>query len=125
MFQLLTSAVIIGLVLWFAAWIDPFDFGRDFQIVFFILGFDLIPLIPKLVIFGFDFFYDITGLAPMMFILLAEEIVLDVFIIGKVINMVIKPAIVFMLIVINDLPLLLALIIGAIDLLLNMQKKLI
>ena len=125
MLQSLGWKLIIGLTLLLAAWIDPFGLGRDFQIVAFILGFDLIPLIPKLIMFGVDFFYNITGLSTSLFFMLAEEIILDFFIIGKIINLAIKPAIIFILIAINGLPVFLALAVAAIDFLLNLEKKLI
>ncbi len=125
MLQSLSWKVIIGIAVLIAAWIDPLDLGRDFQIIAFILGFDLIPLIPKLAIFALDFYFDISGLAGALFILLAEEIILDTFIIGKVINLIVKPTIVFLLIIINGLPVFLALVVAAIDFLLNLEKKLI
>ncbi len=125
MLQSLTWKIIIGIVLLFAAWTDPLDLGKDFQTVVFILGFDLIPLIPKLVMFGIDYYYNISGLSGTLFIMLAEEIILNAFIIGKVINLFVKPAIIFILIAINGYSVYLALVVAVIDFFLNREKKLI
>ena len=125
MLQSLSWKIIIGITLLLLAWMDPFGLGRDFKIVAFILGFDLIPLIPKLIIFGLDFYFDISGLSSFLFIQLAEEIIFDLFIIGKIVNLIVKPVIIFLLILLNGLPLFLALAIAGIDLLINLEKKLI
>lgn len=125
MLQSLTWKLLIGFTLLLSALMDPFELGADFQTIAFILGFDLIPLIPKLIMFGIDFFYNVSGLASAFFVLLAKEIIIDAFPLGKLINLIVKPAIIFILILINGLPILLAIAVAGIDLLLNLEKKLI
>ena len=125
MLQLSSWKMIIGITLVLFAWIDPFDFGDDFQIITFILGFDALPLIPKILVFGIDYLKEISGWGLFLLILIAEEIVLEFMVAGKLIQMIVKPAIIFLLIILNDIPLLIALLVAGIDLLLNFHKKLI
>ncbi len=125
MFQLFSWRTIIGIVLILSSWIDPFNFGMEFAAVAFILGFDLMPLISKIVIFGIDFWLSISGFGGFLLIQIAESIIFHFFALGRIVELIVKPAIVFFLIYISNLPVWLALVVAAIDFFLNYQKKLL
>ncbi len=113
----------IGLALIILAWLDPLELGMTFQVLLFILGFDLVHLIPKVIIFMLDYFYDLSGLGWMLLLLIGVESALELLKIKSFINLVAKPLVVFLIIYFNNLGLELAVIIAGIDLLLNIGKK--
>ncbi|MBS3051772.1 MAG: hypothetical protein J4428_00165 [Candidatus Aenigmarchaeota archaeon] len=125
MFQLFSWRTIIGMVLILSSWIDPFNFGMEFAVVAFILGFDLMPLISKIVIFGIDFWLNISGFGGFLLIQITENIIFHFFALGRIVELIVKPAIVFFLIYISNLPVWLALLVAVIDFFLNYQKKLL
>lgn len=123
MFNFSFTRQIIGLILIFLSWLDPFQFGQDFQIVAFILGFDIMTIIPKVIIFGIDYFWDISGYGLFLLIQLIEDLIFHFFTLGRIIELVTKPAIIFVIIFINGFGFWLALLIAGIDFLLNFQNK--
>ncbi|MBU5690066.1 MAG: hypothetical protein QXM68_03315 [Candidatus Aenigmatarchaeota archaeon] len=123
MFKFSLLRQIFGLILIFASWIDPFQLGEEFQIVAFILGFDIMTIIPKVIIFGIDYFWDISGYGLFLLLQLAEDLVFHFFTIGRIIELVAKPTIVFLIIFVNGFGFWLALIVALIDLMLNLQNK--
>lgn len=125
MFNLSITRQIIGLLLIFLSWRDPFSMGSDFQIVAFILGFDMMTLLPKIIIFGIDYFWDISGYGLFLLIQLTEDIIFDFFLIGRMIELLIKPSVVFFIIFINGFGFWLAFITAFIDFILNWQKKIV
>lgn len=123
MFNFSLTRQVFGLILIFASWIDPFQLGQEFQIVAFILGFDIMTIIPKVVIFGIDYFWDISGYGLFLLLQLAEDLIFHFFTIGRIIELITKPTIVFLIIFINGFGFWLALIVAGIDFLLNLQNK--
>ena len=123
MFNFSITRQIIGLILIFSSWVDPFSWGQDFQILAFILGFDIMTIIPKVVIFGVDYFWDISGYGLFLLLQLAEDLVFHFFTLGRIIELVTKPIIVFLIIIVNGFGFWLALIVAFIDFLLNFKNK--
>ncbi|MEW6095752.1 MAG: hypothetical protein AB1567_04400 [bacterium] len=123
MFNFSLLRQLIGLILILAAWTDPFLLGPDFQIIAFILGFDMMTLIPKVAIFGIDYFWDISGYGLFLLLQVAEDILFDFFTVGRIIELILKPAVVFLIIFINGFGFWLAFIAAVIDFIFNFQKK--
>ncbi len=113
----------LGLLLIIIAWVDPFELGTSFQVLFFILGFDLTGLILKLVLFAADMFLGISGLGWYLLIFIAVEVLFNVLKLKKLLRYLIKPIVVFLIIFMNGLGWELGIIVGGIDLLLNFSKK--
>lgn len=108
---------LIGFVLVVLAWFNPFGSDIMIRILFFILGFDFMSIIPKLAVFVLDYLVGFTWLGFTLLILVAAEIV--VMLLGiKKINLIVKPISVFAVgfLAVGLQP---ALIIAGIDLLLN------
>ena len=114
---------LIGLLLITLAWIDPFELGTSFQVLVFILGFDLTHLILKLGIFAADMILDISGLGWYLGIFIAVEALFYFLKLKGILKYIIKPLVVFLIIFINGLGWELGIIVGGIDLLLNFGKK--
>ncbi len=113
----------IGLALIVLAWIDPLELGMTFRMLLFILGFDLVHLIPKIIVFVADYVYDLSGLGWMLLLLIGAESALELLKLKSFINLIVKPLVVFSIIYLNELGLELAVIVAGIDLLLNIGKK--
>ena len=114
---------LVGLLLIIIAWIDPFELGTSFQVLFFILGFDLTGLIIKLVLFAVDMLFKISGLGWYLLIFISVEILFHAIKLKKLLSYLIKPIVVFLIIFMNGLGWELGIIVGGIDLLLNFSKK--
>ena len=114
---------LLGLLLIIIAWVDPFELGTSFQVLFFILGFDLTGLILKLLLFAADMFLEISGLGWYLLIFIAIEVLFNVLKLKKLLRYLIKPIVVFLIIFMNGLGWELGIIVGGIDLLLNFSKK--
>jgi hypothetical protein len=114
---------LIGLLLITLAWIDPFSLGVNYQVLFFIIGFDLMHIIPKVIIFLADLFLDISGLGWLLIILLGVEFLIYVFKLKTLVGLFVKPLVVFGIIYLNGLGWELGVIVAGIDLLLNYSKK--
>jgi hypothetical protein len=114
---------LIGILLITLAWVDPFELGIEFQVLFFILGFDLMGLIVKLGVFAADLYFDISGLGFYLVALIAIEALIYFLKLKKFVGYIVKPLTVFGIIYLSGLGWQLGLIIGGIDLLLNFSKK--
>jgi len=114
---------LLGLLLIIIAWVDPFELGTSFQVLFFILGFDLTGLIIKLVLFAVDMLFKISGLGWYLLIFISVEILFHAIKLKKLLSYLIKPIVVFLIIFMNGLGWELGIIVGGIDLLLNFSKK--
>ncbi|MCX8179672.1 MAG: hypothetical protein N3E38_03010 [Candidatus Aenigmarchaeota archaeon] len=114
---------ITGLSLILLAWLDPFSWGEEFRIVAFIIGFDMMTLLPKIIIFGIDYFWDISGYGLFLLIQVAQEIIFDIFTIGRIIELITKPLIVFFIIYFNGFGFWLSSIAAVIDFIFNLNKK--
>lgn len=116
---------LIGLALVAAAWFNPFAVDYYIQILMFIVGFDMMSLIPKVGVFMLDFFgvFGFFGLGWTLLILLAVEIISTFFLIGLFINLTIKPLAVFAVAFLALGSLNFAIIVGVVDLLLNLTRK--
>jgi hypothetical protein len=125
MFKFSLLRQLIGLFLIFLSWLDPFSWGEDFQIVSFILGFDMMTLLPKIIIFGIDYFWDISGYGLFLLIQVAEDLVFDYFTLGRAIELIVKPLVVFSIIFINGFGFWLAAIAAVIDFIFNWEKKIV
>lgn len=116
---------IVGLVLVTLSLLDPFSFGVGFKIVAFILGFDMMGLIPKIIIFGIDYFWNVSGFGLYLLAQVVEEIIFYLFTIGRVIELIIKPAVVFIIIFLNGFGFWLAAVAAIVDFILNWQRKIV
>lgn len=112
---------IIGFALIALAWFDPFGFDIMIRILMFVLGFDLMSIIPKIGIFVIDYLFGFSWLGWTLLILVATELI-TMLIVGKIIRLIVKPLAVF---TVSFLALGLqpALIIAGIDLLLNLSVR--
>ena len=114
---------LLGLLLIVTSLIDPFELGSSFQVLFFILGFDLTGLILKLLLFAADMFFKISGLGWYLAIFIAVEVLFNLLNLKKLLGYVVKPMVVFLIIFMNGFGWELGIIVGGIDLLLNFSKK--
>ncbi|MBL7170336.1 MAG: hypothetical protein ISS48_04925 [Candidatus Aenigmarchaeota archaeon] len=114
---------LIGLLLIVLALVDPFELGVSFQVLFFILGFDLMHLFMKICVFIVDFLFDFSGLGWYLLILIAIEALVYFLKLKTLFNIVLKPLAVFSIIYFNGLGWELGVIVAGIDLLLNLGKK--
>ena len=120
-FNLFRQVIGLGLILF--SWLDPFYWGEEFQIVSFILGFDMMTLFPKIIIFGVDYFWDISGYGLFLLLQVAEDIIFDFFTLGRIIELIIKPLVVFSIIFFNGFGFWLAAIAAVMDFIFNWEKR--
>jgi hypothetical protein len=116
---------LIGLSLIFAAWTNPLGVDILIRILMFILGFDLMSLIPKIGIFLADFLglFGFFGLGWTLMLLLVVEIVATFLLISLVVNLIAKPIAVFVAAFFSLGVLKPALLIAVIDFILNLTRK--
>ena len=114
---------LVGLLFITLAWIDPFNLGVEFQVLFFILGFDLTHIILKLVLFVAEMFLNISGLGWYLIGFIAVEALFHFLKLKGLLKYIIKPLVVFLIIFINGLGIELGIVVAGIDLLLNYTKK--
>lgn len=114
---------ILGLLFIIIGWVDPLGFGIEFQILFFILGFDFMSLIPKVAIFVMDFFLEFSNIGWILLLIVAIEAVIEFFKLKVIFSYVLKPLAVFMILFVNNISLPIAIIVAGIDLLVNLSKK--
>ncbi|MBD3155959.1 MAG: hypothetical protein GF368_04880 [Candidatus Aenigmarchaeota archaeon] len=114
---------LIGILLITFAWVDPFELGLEFQILLFILGFDLMELLVKIGVFVADLYFDISGLGIYLVALIGIEALVYALKLKKLVGYIVKPLAVFGIVYLNGLGWQLGLIVGGIDLLLNFSKK--
>lgn len=115
----------IGLFLIFLSLADPFSWGNDFKIVAFIIGFDAMALLPRIIIFGIDFLWDISGFGLLLILAIIEDIAFHLFSVGAILQTMIRPAVVFFIVFVNGYGFWIAILAAAIDLVLNFQRKLV
>jgi hypothetical protein len=113
---------IIGLFLIFLAWLNPLNLEPKFRIVLFILGFDMITLIVKVVVFGIDYFIGL-GIGWALFLLVIVELITKFLLVKFFLDLILKPLVIFAILILSNLSLEIAIIVAGIDLLLNMTKK--
>lgn len=124
MFKFSLLRQLFGLLLILLAWVDPLSFGTDFQVVCFILGFDIMSWIPKIIIFCIDFFWDISGFGLFLLLQVVDDIIFEFLPLGKLLEILVKSGVVFLIIFANGFSFWLALIVAIIDALLIIQRKL-
>jgi hypothetical protein len=113
---------VIGLVLIIIAWVNPLNLGENFRIILFILGFDMIFLFIKFLVFGIDYFLGI-GIGWFLIFSIIAEVVTKFFFAKSFLGLLLKPLAVFAILYLSNLSLEIAIIVAGIDLLLNMTKK--
>jgi hypothetical protein len=116
----------IGLILIFLAWFNPFNFGLPIQIALFIIGFDAMGIVMKLLLFIVNFFFLPLGdsgsfLIWTLLLLMSVEIALSLLEKLFFLTMIVKPLIVFITIFFGMNNFQLALIVAGIDLILNLK----
>lgn len=85
---------LIGFALVILSWFNPFNFGLMVRILVFVLGFDIMSIVPKLAIFVLDYLIGFAWLGFTLLILVAAEIL--VMLLGiKKIKLIVKPIAVF------------------------------
>ena len=117
----------IGLILIVLAWFDPFNFGLSFRIVLFVLGFDMLSLVIKIGIFIVDYllsYYLVgVGIGWMLILLLIAEVITKFLFLKWIVDLIVKPVVVFVILFYNGIIWEAAIIVAGIDLLLNLTKK--
>jgi len=118
----------IGLILIVIAWIDPFSLGLPFRIVLFVLGFDMLSLVIKVGIFIVEYvlshyFGFGVGIGWFLILLLVAELMTKFLLFKWIVDLIIKPVLVFVILFYNGIIWEAAIIVAGIDLLLNLTKK--
>jgi hypothetical protein len=113
---------VIGLTLITIAWFNPLSLGESFRIVLFILGFDMISLLVKFIVFGIDYFLGI-GIGWVLILSIIADLVTKFLFVKSYLDLALKPLAVFAILYLSNLGLEIAIIVAGIDLLLNMTKK--
>lgn len=118
----------IGLALIVLAWIDPFSLGLPFRIVLFVLGFDMLSLMIKVGIFIAEyllshFFGFGVGIGWVLILLLIAEVITRFLFLKWIVDLIIKPVVVFVILFYSGIIWEAAIIVAGIDLLLNLTKK--
>jgi len=116
----------IGLFLILLSWFNPFSFALPIRIAIFILGFDTMSILPKVLIFILYFFFPLLGEALSflfwtLIILAIVEVIVSLLEKEGIVRMIVKPLIVFVSVFIGLNDLQLALIAAGIDLILNLK----
>jgi len=116
----------IGLVLVLLAWFNPFNFGLPIQIVLFVIGFDAIGIVFKLLMFVLNFFFPMLGepgnfLVWTLLLLMGAEVAVSLLEKFSFLIRIAKPLIVFATIFFGMNNFQLALIVAGIDLILNLK----
>jgi len=114
---------LLGILLIVLAWLDPFELGTSFQVLFFILGFDLVGFFMQIVIFAADMLLGISDLGWHLIIFIMVEGLFYFLKIKTLFSYVVKPLVVFGIIFMGGFGWELGVIVGGIDLLLNVGKK--
>jgi hypothetical protein len=119
---------IIGFILIFIAWYNPFNLNQMLLISIFILGFDAMSLIPKSIFFAIYNLFPFLGLpfgylSWTLILLVCAELMIWILKTEKSINLVIKPLTVFVTAYLALKDFQLALMVAGIDLLLNLTHK--
>ena len=116
----------IGLILVILSWFNPFGFDLQIRIIFFIIGFDMMSILPKIGIFLLNLIFPFSMafgyLSWTLFILFFSELAIAYTEAYKSYRLIIKPAAVFIVAYIA-LGLQPALIVAGIDLLINLTHK--
>lgn len=86
---------LIGFVLIYLAFFNPLNLDLPIRLILFLLGFDLMSFLPKIVVFLFDYFLGFSGLGILLIFLLFADIVARV--IFKGLAAIGKPIIIFFL----------------------------
>ena len=116
---------LLGLSLIFISWFNPLSLTSEWRVILFILGFDLVSLLPKVIIFGLDFFFELLEplLAWTVLLLIIVELLARFLISGFLLNFIIKPIILFLVGYLNGLSTSLCLIISTIGVAINLIKR--
>lgn len=116
----------IGLALILLSWFDPFGLGLQVRIVLFIIGFDIMSILPKIGIFLLNLLFPLSAafgyLSWALLILFFSELVIAYTEAYKPYRLVIKPSAVFVVAYLA-LGLQPALVVAGIDLLINLTHK--
>ncbi len=118
---------LVGIILSLFSWFNPIGFDQMLQISLFILGFDMMGVLPKTAIFGlsviFPRFGDRLGsFSWTLIFLFMSELILSILQLERPYRILIKPSAVFLTSFIS-LGIQPALIISGIDLLINLTHK--
>ena len=118
---------IAGLILALIAWFNPFALDMLVRIALFILGFDMMGMMAKLVVFVLNFFFPVFGNAFGMFswmllLLFISELLIIVIEADRPYRLVVKPVAVFATAFLS-LGMQPALIVAGTDLLINITHK--
>lgn len=116
----------LGLFLILLSWFNPFSFILPIRVAIFILGFDAMSILPKVLLSIIYLFFPLLGeTVGFMFwtllILVGTEVVASLLEKEGVVKMMIKPIIVFAAVFLGLNDLQLALIAAGIDLILNLK----
>ncbi|MHC4751284.1 MAG: hypothetical protein ACYTFW_15610 [Planctomycetota bacterium] len=118
---------LVGLLVMLFVWFNPLGLDMLLRVALFILGFDMMWVVLKIVIFGINFVFPIFGEGVEMFswtllLLTAGEIVLIAFEADRPFRFIVKPFVVFAAVFIS-LGIQPAVALAGIDLLINMTTK--
>jgi len=117
---------LVGLVLVLLSWFNPLSFSITIRIILFILGFDMMAILPKIGVFVLNTVFPLGQafgyLSWTLLLLFAAELMIACTEAYKSYRLIIKPAAVFIVAYLS-LGLQLALIAAGIDLLINLTHK--
>ena len=114
-----------GLCLMLTSWFNLLSLTSEWRIILFIIGFDLVSLFPKLIIFGLDFFFELLEpmLAWTVLLLIIAELLARFLISGFLLDFIVKPLILFLVAYFNGLNVPLCLLVSLIGVAINLLKK--
>jgi|GEM_PF-1999087 len=118
---------LIGLIVALLAWFNPLELDMPLRIALFIIGFDMMGIILKIILFWANFVFPVFGegfnsFSWTLLILLTPEIAFIVTGLSRHYRLIIKPVIVFVAAYIS-LGLQPALAVAAVDLVVNLTQK--
>jgi hypothetical protein len=118
---------MVGITISLLAWFNPLGLAMPMRIALFILGFDMMGVIVKILIFWFNFAFPAFGdgfsyFSWTLLVLLFSEMLAVALSVDRMYRLIVKPAIVFAAVFIS-LGFQLALVIAGIDLLMNLAHK--
>jgi len=116
---------ILGFTLIGIAWFNPVTLPDEFRLIIFLLGFDLLPLIPKVVVFGVDFLLEVFEplLAWTVLIAIFIDILLKLVLFGPLYSYVLKPTGIFFIAYLNGLSIELCVALAILDVAFQVMGK--
>ena len=112
---------IIGLCLIVISWFNLLDLSLVWRVVFFVIGFDLMSIWFKLLIFGIDFlFFETLGNLSWLMVILPAVDMIAKYVLP--LGILLKPLVLFGILYFSNFNLYVCLAIAIVDLLINVRR---